>query len=201
MTQTDVDSPKPTRTPIPPSDIDLILSVQLIVGWAGESGEEPRLGWWRTDMVSEFGGEDLFRRLLPNTWPWAVLQSAREAARRLDASQRSPLHNPDQVISLFRFGFDIDEAVDERLHNLKRSGRPPATALPGLAESISETWNQDLFANWVDGHGQTKHTIAPIGRQLPGAPPGDTQRLVKQLVAGLAPLADAYPLPHYRRPR
>ena len=77
------------RAPIPMSDIDMALTSQLVVAWAGETGEEPRLGWWRSDLVSEFGGEDLFRRLLPGTWRWAALQGAREAARRTDAELRS----------------------------------------------------------------------------------------------------------------
>jgi hypothetical protein len=66
-------------------ELDFALTAQLVVAWAGESGEEQRLGWWRTDLASEFGGEDLFRRLLPNSWPWATLQAVREAARRRDA--------------------------------------------------------------------------------------------------------------------
>ena len=53
------------------SDLDHTLTIQLLVAWAGESGDPPRLGWWRTDMVSEYGGGDLFKRLLPNTWQWA----------------------------------------------------------------------------------------------------------------------------------
>jgi len=61
--------------------VDAALEAQLIVAWAGEAGEERRLGWWRTDMVAEFGGEDLFRRLMPRTSDWAVLQVVREAAR------------------------------------------------------------------------------------------------------------------------
>ena len=68
--------------PIATSVLDKILASQIVVAWAGESGEEePRLGWWKTDLKSEFGGEDLFRRLLPNTSEWAVLQAIREAAR------------------------------------------------------------------------------------------------------------------------
>ena len=70
------------RAVIPMSDIDRALTSQLVVAWAGETGEEHRLGWWRSDLVSEYGGVDLFRRLLPSTWRWAVLQGAREAARR-----------------------------------------------------------------------------------------------------------------------
>lgn len=68
------------REPIPMSDIDVALTSQLVVAWAGETGEVHRLGWWRCDLASEYGGEDLFRRLLPSTWRWAALQGAREGA-------------------------------------------------------------------------------------------------------------------------
>ena len=54
--------------PLPTSALDGALTAQLAVAWAGEKGEEPRLGWWRSDLASELGGEDLFRRLLPHTW-------------------------------------------------------------------------------------------------------------------------------------
>ena len=36
--------------------LDHILCAQFAVAWAGESGEEGRLGWWKTDLTSEFGG-------------------------------------------------------------------------------------------------------------------------------------------------
>jgi hypothetical protein len=53
------------------AELDLLLTAQLAVAWAGEGhvGEEPRLGWWRSDLTSEFGGRDLFQRLLPRTAP------------------------------------------------------------------------------------------------------------------------------------
>ena len=71
-------NPAATRTPHPPAVLDQLLTAQLIVAWAGERGDPQRLGWWRSDLSSEFGGEDLFRRLLPHTWPWATLKAPRE---------------------------------------------------------------------------------------------------------------------------
>lgn len=71
--------PAPNPRVVPVAELDHALTAQIIIAWAGEKGEDPRLGWWRCDLVSEFGGEDLFKRLLPNTWDWAVLQGAREA--------------------------------------------------------------------------------------------------------------------------
>ncbi len=80
------------------SDIDSLLSAQLIVAWAGEKGdpEEPasqRLGWWQTNLVGE-GAEYEFKDLLPNTWRWGMLQAVRHAAKIHDASVRAKDHDP-----------------------------------------------------------------------------------------------------------
>ena len=188
------------RAPIPLSALDHALTAQLIVAWAGESGEEPRLGWWRSDLVSEFGGEDLFRRLLPNTWEWAVLQGAREAARRKDVELRSQDHDPDQIISLFSFGFELDERVEERLQDLKRSGHTPREALPGLVDIVDTRWDRDRFIDWIQGHGEVDTTVTPIGRRIKASvSTGDLDTLVQRLVGAIAPVGETYPLPHARR--
>jgi len=181
--------------------LDGILAAQLAIAWAGESGEEPRLGWWRSDLTSEFGGEDLFQRLLPRTWRWATLQGAREAARRKDTEARAKDHDPDRILSLFRLGFEIDEHLDERLQELKASGKEPLEALPALGEVVGERWQAKRFAGWVRIHGETDAVTTPAGRKLKGEPPESIALLVQKLVATLAPLGDEYPLPHYRRGR
>ena len=179
--------------------VDAALEAQLIVAWAGEAGEERRLGWWRTDMVAEFGGEDLFRRLMPRTSDWAVLQVVREAVRRRDAELRSKVHDPDQVVSLFRLGFTLDERVDERLQELKRRGSwAPLSKLQELRQS---GWDRGVFEAWVKEHGPARFEASPAGRQLSGAPPVELGTLVRQLVGALAPLSEEYPLPHFRRKR
>jgi len=203
MTILQLDSTPPERererAPLPLSELDFALTAQFIVAWAGEGGEEPRLKWWRSDMVSEFGGEDLFRRLLPHTWEWAVLQAAREAARRKDAELRAKDHDPDQILSLFSLGFELDERLEERLQDLKRSGALPQEALSGIKDGIRPEWSRDAFFDWVAGHGTADTTSAPAGRRLKGTPPISLDATVRQLVAGLAPTSDAYPLPHFRR--
>jgi hypothetical protein len=186
------------RAPIPMSDIDMALTSQLVVAWAGETGEERGLGWWRSDLVSEYGGQDLFRRLLPGTWRWAVLQSAREAARRIDAELRRQDHNPDRIVTLFSLGFGLDERIEERFQDLKRSGRAPDEALPGLA-FVSDGWRPNQFWDWVIGHSAVDATASPVGRRLKGDPPIALDQLVRKLVAGLAPAAETYPLPYFRR--
>lgn len=187
------------RAPVPLSDIDIALSSQIVVAWAGETGEEPRrLGWWNSDLVSEFGGEDLFRRLLPETWRWAVLQSAREVARRKDDESRREADDADRIVSLFRLGFEMDERIDERLQDLKGSGRTPTQALPGL-EIIDEGWQPDRFWDWVAGHGSATTTTSRVGRRLAGNPPAALDQRMRKLVAALAPAAEKYPLPHFRK--
>ncbi len=189
------------RAPFPVSSLDLILTTQFAVAWAGESGEEPRLGWWRSEFVSEFGGEDLFRRLLPATWKWAVLQGAREAARRRDAELRAKDHDPDSLLTLFSLGSELGERVEERLQDLKRGAADPPTSLPGLRDVLSQTWSRDRFADWICGHSRAHYVTAPAGRRIQGPPPHSIDLAVKELVAALAPLGDAYPLPHYKRIR
>lgn len=190
------------RTPPVPlaSELDLLLTAQFAVAWAGEGhvGEEPRLGWWRSDLTSEFGGRDLFERLLPRTFRWAVLQAVREAARRVDAELRARASNPDGVLSLFNLGFDLDERAEERLQELKRGDRAPEEALPGLTDVLTETWDPNHFAAWLRSHGKVDVKPEPLGRRLVGAPPAALGDLVGNLVAALYPLAPNYPLPHYR---
>jgi hypothetical protein len=191
---------KATRAgaPLTTSELDAILTAQLAVAWAGEGGEEPRLKWWRTDMVSEFGGEDLFKRLLPNTWQWAVVEAVREAAKRRDAELRAKDANPDSLLTLFHLGYEIDERLDERLHDLKRVGGDPSGALPNLTHAIAREWDRQRFADWVDGHGEGAFKQTPTGRELKARPPGGLDALVRCLVAALGPLGDAYPMPYFR---
>lgn len=192
--------PRRERAPIALSAVDRALTAQIVVAWAGEGGEEKRLAWWRTDLISEFGGLDLFRRLLPHTAAWAVLQGAREAARRTDAELRARASDPDRVLSLYSLGFERDERLTERLQDLKRAGRPPADALPGLADVITSDWRRDRFVDWVHGHGDPDTTASPTGRLIKGTAPDDLDLLIRRLVAALAPVGDHYPLPHYRLP-
>jgi hypothetical protein len=203
MTMFETESaPSPAaRTALAPVEIDLALTAQLMVAWAGEGGESPRLGWWRSDLVSTYGGLDLFRRLLPHTALWAVLQGAREAARRTDARLRAQHHDADRLLSLFNLGFEVDERLDQRLLDLKRSGADPQKALPGLA-GLELEWRRDRFLQWVTSHGGVDTATTPAGRQIPGEPPATLDERVRGLVAALAPLADTYPLPHFtiRRP-
>lgn len=186
-------------SPPPPAALDAVLTAQLAVAWAGEAGDPPRLKWWPIDLASEFGGQDLFRRLLPHTWRWAVLEGAREAARRRDAELRAQDADPDRLITLFRLGFELDERIDERLADLKQVGAVPEQALPGLRSVIGSAWSRPDFESWLAGYGDVAVVTAPVGRRLTGELPGSIDLLVKKMVAALQPLADVYPMPHFRK--
>ena len=185
---------------VPLSDLDGLLTAQFAVAWAGEKGEERRLAWWDSDLTGELGGEDLFQRLLPETWAWATLQAARAAATRRDAAIRGKDHDPDAILTLFFQGFAIDELVEERLRELKGRGVPPVDALPGLGEVIRAPWQRERFAEWLDAFDAPATEGTPVGRRIKGVLPEGLDQRVRQLLGALKPLADTYSLPHYRRP-
>jgi hypothetical protein len=178
--------------------LDEVLAMQLRVAWAGErQTDPPRLGWWRTAMVDELGGQDLFERLMPRTWKWAVFEAARAAAKRVDARGREATSDADQLVSLFRLGFALDEQLDDRLSQLKRSGAAPEEALPAL-QSVGNDWDQAAFAKWLSGFSGGDATQTPSGRRLKTALPPDPLDAAQALCAGLLPLAPQYPAPYYR---
>ena len=189
-----------TKISVDREALDQILTLQLLVAWAGEAdAAPPRLGWWRTAMADEFGGEDLFQRLMPHTFRWAVLEAARLAAKRVDARARERTADADQLVSLFRFGFALDEQLDDRLAELKRSGSTPLQALPGL--KATGTWEQAAFEAWLKDLPAADHTNSPTGRRLKGSIPEDPVLAARQLCSALRPLTDSYSAPHYRTGR
>jgi hypothetical protein len=183
--------------------IDSLLSAQLIVAWAGEKGDaedsaSQRLGWWQTNLVGE-GAEYDLKELLPNTWRWAMLQAVRHAAKIHDASIRAKDHDPDRLLTLYSLGFEIDEKVDERLVQFKQNSKAIEEVLPDVALMISVGWSLDRFVSWVAKHGKEATTSVPAGRRLKGQPPEQIQAMIGRLIAGLAPLADTYPMPHFKQ--
>ncbi len=184
------------------AELDALLTAQFVVAFAGEAGEPPRLSWWRTDLVSEFGGHDLFRRLLPSTWAWATLEGAREAARRVEARHRALHHDPDLLRSLFHPGPAIDRALAERIDTLKHADTPPEQALPGLAAILTADWTTPAartgLADWLSGHARVQTEPTPAGRRLRGDPPESQERRFSALLAAFVPLTSEYPFPHYR---
>lgn len=186
-----------------PTALDAALEAQFIVAWVGElgEGENRRLGWWKTQLGDEYAGIDLFRRLLPNTWEWAVLEAAREAARREDARRREDTHDADAMLSLFSLGFELDERIEERLDDLKRSTDDPQLVFSDLRALRQEGYRRDAVKSWLEKRPAVEAVATPSGRRIRGDAPDRLEELLNGLLAALLPLGDEYPVPHYRRPR
>lgn len=181
-------------SPATEDELDYILGLQISVAWAGEQGgEPPRLGWWKTDLVDDVAGGDLFRRLLPRTVAWAGYQAVREAAIRKDKELRHKLGTPDEARTLFHFGFAVDEQLHERLAHHKRHGHEPADVL-GSALSLSDAWDPKVFEQFLEQRGSAKTEIVPGARKLKHAA-ATLREQAEQLAAALLPLSEAYPLP------
>lgn len=178
--------------------LDEILSLQLLVAWAGEGvTEPPRLGWWRTSLVDEFGGADLFKRLTPRTWKWSVLEAARVAARMADAETRSHAADGDLLISLFHFGFAIDEQLEDRLADLKRAASDPLEVLPLLAPT-AHPWDSTTFRTQMSSLAEVATSPSSVGVRLKGAMPSSPELVARALAAAMASRSERYPAPHWK---
>jgi hypothetical protein len=179
--------------------LDEVLAVQFLVAWAGEKrSKPPRLGWWDTDLIDDAGGGDLLARLAPRTHMWAALEAVREAARRVDAKARERHGEPDRLRTIFFLGFELDEKLGDQLAAHKRSGRPPAEALP-LPLVLGATFDRDSVISALAPKGAPAfEKVPPVGRQLKGAVPAIPGDLVRTLAAALVPPADEYPMPFFR---
>lgn len=181
------------------ADLDEILTLQLAVAWAGETSDEdkPRLGWWRSDLVSKYGGIALFKLIAPRTAEWAAFEAAREAARRVDAEKRSSDATPDRLISLYHLGFEIDEQLEDRLVALKHACVSPAKSLPRLAE-LPEHWDRAAFAQWLATDSKPKIVQEPSGLRLVGDAPASAVERARLFSAVLTDVPERYPCPHIR---
>lgn len=184
---------------IEPKDLDIILALQLTVGWAGERAAEAasppiRLGWWNTDLTDEMAGGDLFSRLLPRTAAWAGLELARQAALRADQAAREKLARPDQAWTLFHFGFELDEAIQDRLEHHKRHRHAPPKVF-GEHWGVKAAWSRSDFERFLGGLGKVSTEISPAGRAVKKLA-AEPVTAARALTAALLPLSDKYPLPY-----
>lgn len=189
------------QTPI--SELDFVLGAQIIVAWAGERGDEGgdrRLGWWHSMLISPDAGLPVLEALVPRTASWAVVQGAREAARRVDAAMRGQEYDPDRYLSLFNLGFEVDERLEDRLQDLKRSGASPTECLPQLAEFLGKDWDRNAFEEWAGSSSEADVIVTPTGRRLRSQLPPSLDATVYALLAGLLPIGPKYPLPHFLLP-
>lgn len=213
--QTNTDT-KELISAIASEDLDLVLMLQFLAGWAGEGlTEPPRLNWWSTQLLDEDTGGDFFKRLLPRTSEWALLEATRKVAIRVDRQKRTNLAQPDKVRTLFFWGFGIDEKLQERLTFHKENGGKPQDIL-NFPLDIREEFEEGAFEEAVKTLGkQVDFKVVPEGREikeadgrgLGGNPherpvqeviPESIAEIAKNLVSVLVPLADKYPMPFYR---
>lgn len=180
-------------------ELDHILALQLTVAWAGEAlCQPPRLGWWRTDLVDQAGGGDLFARLTPRVHRWSALEAVREAARRVDEQSRREVAEPERVRTLFHFGFRMDERLGTRLSVLKASEAPPERALPFPPDLKPEFSRESLAVLLTALHPGVKHAAVLGGREIAGPALTEPITLARQLAAALVPFAERYPMPFTR---
>lgn len=184
------------------SELDEILTLQLAFAWAGEGASDPedcRLGWWKTDLLSEYGGLAVLQRLTPRTYEWAALEAAREAARRVDEQKRTSDADADKLVSLFHLGHPTDEELDDRLKALKSGQVPPKKALPRLQALLdTKEWNPKAFVEWLEPAKAPKHKPELAGLRITTKPPKDPVERATALAAILATLPEQYPCAHYR---
>lgn len=180
-------------------ELDHILALQLTVAWAGEAlCQPPRLGWWRTDLVDEAGGGDLFARLTPRLQRWSTLEAARETARRVDEQSRREVADPEKVRTLFHLGFRMDETLGTRLSTLKGSGAPPEQVFPFPLDLRAEFSRESLAVVLTTLHPGVKHAAVLGGREIAGPALTEPITLARQLAAALVPFAERYPMPFAR---
>jgi len=182
--------------------LDEVLTWQLLVAWAGEgNGELQRLSWWRTDLTDKEGGGDFFYRLLPRTWEWAAFEAAREAAIWQDKRSRLQLAQGDRINTLFFWGFEIDEQLNDRLLVHKYCQRPIEETL-NFPLLLSETFDSDAFEQVLASIEQPQYRVVPSGREIGTAKRSesvvDCARRSHLLAAALLPLLERYPMPFYR---
>jgi hypothetical protein len=176
--------------------LDEILTAQIIVAWAGE---KPHLNWWRSELTDGLRAGEFFEEFLPNTGAWASLQGARAGAIKHDEKQRAKWATPHFLITLFHTGFETDEQLNDRLIELKMSGKPPERALPKLSKIITaRDLDKQILIEWLLANGAVKtQNDNAVGSRLTGAPPDQPAR-TQQLLAALGHLPPTYPTPHYR---
>lgn len=186
-----------------PEELDKILAIQFAIAWAGEGGEEPRLNWWNTEVISEFGGYDNLKELAPNSADWLGFKTIREAARRTDQELRLRASHPDKIVTIYCLGFEIDEQLDQRLSEHIHSRVSLAHLLKNigwLTEPVGQEWEQEEFVGWLQELSQQKAKTEKesIGRRLIGDIPENIVERVQKLATALLPLSENYPFPHYR---
>ena len=179
-------------------DLDHILCLQFTLAWAGEAPEDDdeRLRWWQTDLLHPDAGMALFNQLFPKTAPWAALCCSREAARRTDLKVRKGAADAGGFLSLFALGFAVDEQLDERIAELRRTGKSPNEALPGLFP-MTLPLDKDALTRWLS-RAEVRAVPSPNGQRLTGTHPASLSQTVDHLASEIRALPEVWMAPHYR---
>lgn len=190
---------KNSSSAIAPEELDAVLMLQFFIAWAGEGlTEPPRLGWWSTQLLDEDTGVDFFKRLFPRTFDWALLEATRKVAIQVDRQKRLNLAQPDHVCTLFFWGFGTDENLQERLTFHKENSGKPQDIL-NFPLDMKEDFAEKIFKEAIQNFGlEVEFKIVPEGREIKKTMPESIAEAAKNLVSGLIPLADKYPMPFYR---
>lgn len=177
---------------------DTVLALQFLVAWAGEESQPARLGWWRSDLVDEYGGGDLLKRLLPRTHRWAALESARRVAFLVDRKARQGLADPDSVRTLFFWGFELDEQLADRIRQLKAAQVDPTVVLD-LPFPLDGNFDRAHLERFLMDLGpEVPFTTQLSGRELKVERPPALEVAAKKLARALLPLPERYPAPFFR---
>ena len=160
-------------------NLDRILAVQISIAWAGEGGEEPRLNWWDTEVMSEFGGYDNLKELVPGSAEWLGLKTIREAAKRTDEEYRNRASNPDELSTLYHLGYELDEQLEQRLSDLIHRQTPLSELLKHMkwiTDPVEQEWEPKAFETWLTSlvnSQKIKTNKESVGCRLTGTPPDD----------------------------
>lgn len=174
---------------VPAATLDAILQLQVLVAWAGESS---RLGWWNTNLIDPDAGLDLLHRLAPRTAALAGWELVRAAAIATDAERRVSQAERDRMVTLFHLGVELDEALADRLREIKMSGG----TIAGLP-SADAPFDRAAFAARLSALGAVDTEPRASGRRVKGPLPVEPQERAQRLAAALVPLVDHYPLPYF----
>jgi hypothetical protein len=175
---------------VPTSALDTILSLRLLVAWAGEAS---RLGWWKTNLLDPDAGLDLLGRLAPRTGVLAAWELTHAAAIAVDASRRETMAAGDRALTLFHLGVEVDEAVSDRLRSLKMSGAGLSPLLP----AVGERFDADVLATRLSSLADIDVEPTPSGRRLKGELPSSPELRAKKLAAALVPFGPEYSMPFF----
>jgi hypothetical protein len=182
------------------NSLDQILAIQIAIAWAGE---KDRLSWWNSEVTNEFGGFTQLLDLTPSSASWLSLKTVREIAKRMDKKARRTANDADNIYTIFRLGFEIDEQLDQRLTDLIHSDSSQKTLLKHvgwLSEPNEQDWDAEDFTNWLRGlvGDRGQHKDEPLGRRIVGEASEDLVERISKLANHLWPLTDTYTIPHYK---